>query len=166
MTYFLNLDSDKLCLYSGLQNSDMLQKSTCIWSLSINELVLIAEYTTDCGPYDDDYFLVFVAFRQGKLDRVECPFSAEGLQDAFGALSALLNADLQLQLCASVKWNSTVLWPAELKGVSYYDFRKSEPMTAWQSLKLSFFPRMEMALSDNVKNYLHDLVGTAGATFE
>src|SRR5262249_25546280 len=47
------------------------------WSLSIQTIVLIAEYTTNEGPWLDDYFLVFVTVEEGKLYFSTCSFYAD-----------------------------------------------------------------------------------------
>ena len=87
-----------------------------LWKLPIPALVLIGEYTTNEGPYKDNYFIEFVSVEDGEafFSRVSC--YAEGLEQAFSGLEKTLGQPLLLELYASTDWNSRVVWPPALSG--------------------------------------------------
>jgi hypothetical protein len=69
-----------------------------LWTIPIDSLVLIAEYTMNEGPYVEDYFLVFVTSETGKLYFSTCSFYSAGMEEAFAALQQRLDSPLSLGL--------------------------------------------------------------------
>ena len=76
------------------------------WSLPVDKITLLAEYTTNEGPYLDDYFLVFV-FRSADEWRFRvASFYAEGRDDVLASLAAGWGASVELGLQSSTQWRS------------------------------------------------------------
>src|SRR5438477_5813616 len=86
-------------------------KGTQSWTLPINSILLIAEYTTNEGPTIDDYFIVFVTAESNRLFFSSCSFYVDGRDDALSVLQARLGSPIQLGLQGSTEWRSRVAWP-------------------------------------------------------
>ena len=87
-----------------------------VWKFATPALVLIGEYTTNEGPYFDDYSVVFVTNENGKAFFAKVSFYAEGREQVFSVLEKTLGQPLLLELYASTDWNSRVVWPPALSG--------------------------------------------------
>ena len=94
------------------------------WELSVSDLVLIAEYTTNEGPWCDDYFLVFWTRENGQLFRSGCPLTGNS-SAAFAEIGIALGDEFHLGLLNSTEWKSRVVWPSELAGEDYFTFTKA-----------------------------------------
>lgn len=125
------------------------------WSVEVCDLILIAEYTTDEGPYADDYFLVFVSLRDGKLVSAECSLYAQGRDEAMHALGERLGDAIAWRLFGSTVWASNVLWPPSLAGAEYLTLSAVQPAGwgAWWR-RLLRGQEHERRLSDGVRAYL------------
>jgi len=88
-------------------------------------LVLIGEYTTNQGPYVDDYFVEFVTVESGKPFFWKVSFYAEGLEQSFVVLEKKLGEQLLLELYASTEWQSRVVWPPAESGKPFLRPAKS-----------------------------------------
>ena len=64
------------------------------WSLPISSTVLIAEYTTNEGPWCDDYFLVFVTIEKDTFYFHTASFYSAGRDETLAALKQLLGLDI------------------------------------------------------------------------
>ena len=84
------------------------------WSLPIGSIRLIAEYTTNEGPYVDDYFLVFVTAEDNKLYFSTCPGSSASIEEAIDRLQQRLRSPISLELQGFTEWRSRVAWPPEV----------------------------------------------------
>ena len=119
----LEICDSKLCCYHDKQENISSLEPELSWSVEIDDILLIAEYTTNEGPYCDDYFLVFVT----RSYIYQCTFYANGTDMVIQTLSEMFNAPLQLKLCNSTDWNSRVIWPVHLEGSEYFQFTKVKP---------------------------------------
>lgn len=125
------------------------------WQLRISNLVLIAEYTTDEGPYIDDYFLVFWTRENGELLKAECSFYAEGRDLALAEAGRVLGVQLDLGLASSTEWNSRVIWPEELRGKPYYEFTNVPRVGFWQEILSGFLgDALEYKMTTEVRGFL------------
>lgn len=93
------------------------------WRTPISSILLIAEYTTNEGPYVDDYFVEFWSLKDGYVLRARTSFYASGRDDAFARIAKELKANLTFGLTGSTEWASRIMWPPELEGHPYFDFR-------------------------------------------
>jgi hypothetical protein len=125
------------------------------WRTPLAALVLAAEYTTNEGPWIDDYFLDFWSNEGGKLLRHSTTFYVDGLDETMQALSQRLGAQFQLELCNSTQWTSRVIWPPELTDQPYFAFREVSAESWWARFtRLSFGPTLEYFLTDQVRIFL------------
>jgi hypothetical protein len=124
------------------------------WAAPTGDIVLIAEYTTSEGP-GADYYLIFVTVEAGTLYFSTTSFYSDGRDEVLNRLSELWKAPLQLGLCNSTEWKSRVIWPLELAGHDYFEFRELEPTTLFEKLsKVAFGPAHEYSPCVAVRDFL------------
>lgn len=125
------------------------------WSLPVNSVLLIAEYTTNEGPYADDYFLVFVTAEDSQLYFSTCSFSSAGIKEGLNSLQERIGSPIQLELQGSTEWRSRVAWPPEMRGTEYFTFRPVPAETLTEKVKKRLLgPSYEYAISSTVQEYL------------
>ena len=111
-------------IYLGISGSTVHCRSDSTdpgWSIRMNDIVLVAEYTTDDGPAVDDYFLVFVTREAGELFYSSVTMSAAGINAVIEALEKVLGGSMELKLSSSRRWASRVVWPPHLANVEYLE---------------------------------------------
>ncbi len=81
------------------------------WEVHVADIAVIGEYTTNDGPWLDDYFFVFVE-RDGTVR--EASFYADGRDRTLAALGDAVGERLLPGLSAASDWHSRVLWPPRL----------------------------------------------------
>lgn len=130
-----------------------------LWTLTIDSIVLIAEYTTNEGPHVDDYFLVFVTAEESKLFFSTCSFYVGGRDEALSVLQERLGSPIQLGLQGSTEWRSQVVWPARMAGSEYFTFAAIPPKTLFERVKKRLLgPTQEYAISKPVRDYLEEQI--------
>jgi hypothetical protein len=90
-----------------------------VWKFSADQMILAAEWTTDHGPWGDDYFYFFLAGRP--LWFFEAPMYAN--PKLLDILVNHLGISLTTDLVGSTDFNSTVMWPPELAGKPLFQYR-------------------------------------------
>lgn len=127
------------------------------WSFHMDSIVLVAEYTTNEGPYVDDYFLVFATVEDGKLYFSTCSFYSAGREEALSGLQKHLGSPIDLELQGSTEWRSRVAWPAKMVGKEYFSFTEVPTTTLTEKLKKRLLgPTQEYAISKAVRQYLEE----------
>ena len=122
-----------------------------VWHFAIADLLLVAEYTNDQGPWRDDYYFVFGVGRPAVYYEVEL---GSGL-NALAELSTELGVRLEPGLANSTDWQSRVLWPPALVGRALFDrHEQSRPAGAWNRLKDRVIPRHDAIFDEMVAEYL------------
>lgn len=125
------------------------------WSLPIPSIALIAEYTTNKGPQCDDYFLVFVTIEKDTFYFHAASFYAAGRDETLAALKKLLGSTFELELNGSTEWDSHVMWPQEIAGNKYFQFKPVRPETMLQTVKEKLLgPTREYSLIQPIQEYL------------
>ena len=82
------------------------------WAIPLDQVAVVAEYTTDEGPFLEDYFAAFVT-RDGEPYVV--PHGA--MTEAFmAAITSSLAFAMTYPLVWSTTWASSIIWPKELAG--------------------------------------------------
>ncbi|MEQ9288705.1 MAG: hypothetical protein RIG77_17420 [Cyclobacteriaceae bacterium] len=104
MTAQLNIRNEQL---------ELTENSRISWSIEFKSIQLIGEYTTEGGPFVDDYFFVFVN-SNGTLYEVSNDLI--NYPTFWTKLSSLLNSHLQPKLASSTLFNSRILYPEHLTG--------------------------------------------------
>jgi len=127
------------------------------WTLPIDSIVLIAEYTTNEGPHLDDYFLVFVTVEHCALYFATCSFYAEGRDDVLSTLREHLASPFQLELTGSTDWESRVVWPDKVAGKEYFSFRALPPKTLTEKIEKKLLGEsFEYSISHEIQEYLKE----------
>lgn len=101
------------------------------WQIPIAEVVTFGEYTTNNGPYIDDWFLVFVTTDFNWVEASNycdgCDAIRDELAEHWGVES------LRGELSFSTDFNSRALWPTEIAGEPLFDF-VGRPQSVWQKI--------------------------------
>src|SRR5262245_501310 len=112
-------DSGRIWLDNGVIHYEA--PSGELWSLSASELKVVGEYTTDNGPFVDDYYLVFIT--SAEEGWYELSMYANGITEFLVQLAELLDgADLTSQLANSAVFASRILWPLSSRGKQLFAF--------------------------------------------
>jgi hypothetical protein len=138
-------------LKDGLTYRD--ESGHILWNIKSESVALVAEYTTNEGPFGDDWFLVF-----GVGNKIPSFFTCsvysdgsekalEFLQSRFGVTPKLVN---------STEWKSVVLWPKAIAGAPLIEFSQREPHN-WRERLRTWYdgPIKDPHLSAVVRDYLH-----------
>jgi hypothetical protein len=128
------------------------------WSISVGDIVLIAEYTTDEGPQADDYFLVFITREQGEFYYSNVTMYAAGIDESLTELERMMGCSLDLTLHSSTKLSSRVVWPPKVAGSPYFRYEQVVPEGFWDRLRSRVQgKRIESHVADSVCAYLAGL---------
>jgi hypothetical protein len=128
------------------------------WSISVSDIVLIAEYTTGGGPNVDDYFLVFVTREQGEFYYSNVTMYAAGINESLTELERVMGCSFDLALSSSTNLSSRVVWPAKLAGSAYFRYDQVVPEGFWDRLRSKVQgKRIESHVADSVCEYLAGL---------
>jgi len=129
---------------------------TLRWKAAVTDIVMMAEFTTDEGPYLDDYFLVFVTIENSKKYFATASFYADGSDEIIRQLAEQWTVDIELRLFNSTDWKSRVIWPPALAGKEYFEFREIQPNSLLAKLrKVAFGPVYEYFPCDSVRLFLN-----------
>lgn len=121
----------------------------------LSNIVLMAEYTTNEGPWMDDYFLVFVAADGNTLNIATASFYSDGRDEILRNLTQRWVTAIELPLFNSTQWASRVVWPPELVGREYFESKEVEPKTLSDKLRrLAFGPVRDYFPSQSVRDFL------------
>jgi hypothetical protein len=143
----LTIDCDGICCVDA--------HGKPFWSCPFSAIVLIAEYTTNEGPWCDDYFLVFWTWEKGRLFRCQVSFYANGIDEMIAALSQHLTSEMKLGLANSTDWKSRVIWPPDLVDRPYFTFSEVIPKNWNERFQRRVWgPGQEYFASDEVCGYL------------
>lgn len=128
-----------------------------LWHINTKDIVLVAEYTTNEGPYGDDWFLVFAVGHKKPLF-FTCAVNSSGMETTLEFLRTRFA--IALKLSNSTDWNSIVLWPKQIEGTSLIEFSQREPRN-WRERLRTWYdgPIKESHLSTAVRDYLQSLSG-------
>jgi hypothetical protein len=120
------------------------------FAISLDEVAVIGEYTTDSGPFVDDWFVVFV-HRDG-VEWFEASMYAEELAEFLRDLAIALETGMETGLAASTDFASRVIWPPSIAGRPLFDFRTVTASSFLRRLKLAIIPEKTRWLSVDVVN--------------
>lgn len=123
------------------------------WELRFQDVKVIGEYTNQDGPTAEDHFLVLVDCHKRAF---EVPFSADGFNDFLGAICEKLKCELKPKLQSNTDFASRVLFPEELAGSPFFEFRDIPPKSILDKISGLFgIGKTEISLSDSVEKELH-----------
>jgi hypothetical protein len=115
------------------------------FSIPLSEIAVIGEFTTNNGPFIDDWFLVFV--RHGGGEWFEASIYAEGVESFWEQLSAALGSTMVGSLSASTEFASRIIWPIALAGRPLFRFSPVTDSGLLRRIKLSMLPEVSHSLS-------------------
>ena len=115
------------------------------FSLPLSRVALIGEFTTDNGPFVDDWFLVFDPQDDGVW--FEASMYAEGVDAFREQLSKALSSPICGTLFASTSFASRILWPLPLIGEPLFTFGPAPASGFLHRLKRFFLPEVSRTLS-------------------
>ena len=124
-----------------IQNNTIVREheGQILWTMAVDKLKLIGEYTTAAGPMVDDWFFVFAETVEFDKLRLATALEIEHTQ-FWGQLRACLDcgADCKMapHLFASTSWASRVMYPEKLAGQELFKLVKLESVTKnfWRRL--------------------------------
>ncbi len=126
-----------------------------IWAVSVKDIILMAEYTTDEGPIVDDYFLVFVAIQKGMPYFATASFYSNGQDEVIKYLAQQWASEIELGLAFSTEWQSRVVWPSSLAGQEYFECKEVRPKSILAWLRnLVLGPVHEYVPSKSIRAFL------------
>ena len=86
-------------------------------------------------------------------------FYAAGRDEALEALTKLLGSTFKLELTGSTEWDSRVMWPQEIAGNKYFQFKPVRPETKLQKVKEKLLePTLEYSIAKPIQEYLQSRV--------
>lgn len=127
-----------------------------LWSTPIASIVLSAEYTTNEGPWLEDWYLVIKFVEEAHLMEVRIHDSViGGFSVLLQALGPRMHTALDLGLVSSAEWNSRVMWPASLKDEKFFTLDPIAPMGMWEKLRYGCFgAQLSLSLTKPVQDRL------------
>jgi len=140
-------------LEDALKYSD--ESGHILWHINANNIVLVAEYTTNEGPFGDDWFLVFAAGDKRTLF-FTCSVYSDGVENLLEYLHVRFGVAPKLQ--EKNDWKSVVLWPKTIADAPLIEFSQREPHN-WRERLRTWYdgPIKETYLSAAIRDYLHNL---------
>lgn len=119
-----------------------------VWTVPLDRLRVIGEYTTDGGPWFDDYFIVFVA--ANPFETLVAPVEAEGA--LLAELSDHLGIALSHGLANRSDLASRVLWPPEIRDRPLFDVHQvPRSPSLWSRAKGVLSPRIALEPTAEVR---------------
>src|SRR6266850_3780672 len=95
-----------------------------LWHIKSESVVLVAEYTTNEGPFGDDWFFVFAVGNKNPLF-FTCSVYSDGAEKLLEYLQTRFG--LTPKLTKNTDWKSVVLWPKAIAGAPLIEFSQREP---------------------------------------
>jgi hypothetical protein len=115
------------------------------FSVPLSQIAVIGEFTTQDGPFVDDWFLVIVP--RGACDWLEASMYAEGVDQLIEGLSTALDCSIHGQLAASTDFNSRIMWPISLSGCPIFTFKPVTGTGIIRRVRLAMRPETSHSLS-------------------
>ena len=82
-------------------------------------------------------------------------FYAAGTDQALAALTKLLGSTFELELTGSTEWDSRVMWPREIAGDKYFQFKPVRPESVLQKVKDKLLgSTFEYSIAKPIQSYL------------
>ena len=131
------------------------ERGHLLWQLKPENIVLVAEYTTNEGPFGDDWFLVFAVANKIPYF-MTCSVYSDGRDAALEFLRTRFA--IEPKLTNSAEWKSVVLWPKAIEGATLIEFSQREPRN-WRERFRAWFDGFirQPHLSAAVHQYLQGL---------
>jgi hypothetical protein len=132
------------------------ERGHLLWRLKSENIALVAEYTTNEGPFGDDWFLVFAVANKIPYFMTCSVYYSNGRDEALDFLRTRFA--IEPKLTSSTECKSVVLWPKEIEGASLIEFSQREPRN-WRERFRTWFDGFikQPHLSATVDKYLQSV---------
>lgn len=101
------------------------------FSIPVTEIKVIGEFTTNNGPYLDDWFLTIIT----ATDWYEIPLDVIGTYQLLTDLGQKLGTAMSFQLTNSTEWKTRIMFPDNFKDKELYQIVSIAPMTILEKAK-------------------------------
>jgi hypothetical protein len=126
------------------------------WQIPINEIIAFGEYSTDNGPYIDDWFMVFVT---RDFNWMEASNYCAGSDDVRTSLAQRWSAEsLYGKLWGHTEFASRVIWPISLADHELFEFSERK-QSKWEKIKDFGFKTIDKDLTSEVRQHLQATQG-------
>ena len=129
------------------------------WYVELEEIAIIGEMTNDAGPFEPDFFMVFV---KRSFDVMLFPIDSctQGQAEIWPFLEAHDRDVSGGSLVGCTTFNSEVLWPRELHGKEMFDFGFQKHQTLWRMFwrQFGFYKKYfdkPLLLKEALRTYLN-----------
>ena len=121
------------------------------WQIPISEVVAFGEYTTDNGPWIDDWFMVFVT---RNFNWVEASNYCTGYDEVRDCLAKHWGVDnLSGSLALNTDFGSRAIWPSKIAGQPLFDFVE-RPQSILDKVKSFGFGLIDKDITSEVRHRL------------
>lgn len=118
------------------------------WKVSLDDVALLGEYTTQGGPMLEDHFFVLVSKRG---EEFEIPVAASGADELRQAICRTLNSETEPKLTFNTDFSSRIMAPLSLQDQPLYIFETEKKSLLHRLFSSS---RMKRCLSESAKSAL------------
>jgi hypothetical protein len=122
------------------------------WGVALTEVVAFGEYTTDNGPFIDDWFVVFVT---QNLEWLEASNYCRGCHEVREALRQIWAAESLHQdtLIGSTEFDSVAIWPESVRGHRLFQFTQRQQSILQRIRSFGLNP-VDKDIAPTIKNML------------
>jgi hypothetical protein len=114
--------------------------------ISIDEIKLIAEYTNDRGPFEDDWYLS-IYYKDSEY--FEFSMYTNEIMEMIKNLGNALNYSLIPSLSGSTDWKSSILYPQKYSDQPVWIRKKMNPKSILEKLRKAIgFSKYELEIQD------------------
>jgi hypothetical protein len=119
---------------------------------SLNDIKVIGEMTSQADPIAIDWYIVFV---DKNNEQYYVPAYANEMQNFLKQLGNRLEIEFIGTLYSSIDFASNVIYPKELAGKKFLEFKDDEPKNFWEKIGkfLGFGKPIVAELTKEIKEY-------------
>lgn len=121
------------------------------WQIPVSEIIAFGAYTTDNGPYIDDWFMVFVTQDFNWVEASNYCGGSAAVRDELARRWGV--ESLYGKLWGHTEFASRVIWPLALADQPLFEFVE-RPQTTWQKIKSFGIGLIDKDLTRQVKTQL------------
>ncbi len=121
------------------------------WQIPVSEIIAFGEYTTDNGPYIDDWFMVFVTQDFNWVEASNYCGGSAAVRDELARRWGV--ESLYGKLWGHTEFASRVIWPLALADQRLFQFVE-RPQTIGQKIKSFGIGLVDKDLTEQVKTQL------------
>jgi hypothetical protein len=127
------------------------------WQIFLSEIIAFGEYTTDNGPYIDDWFMVFVTRDFNWVEASNYCARREEVRDELAKHWSV--ESLYGDLAFSTDFSSRAIWPTEIAGKPLFDFVE-RPQSIVEKVKSFGIGLIDKDITSEVRQHLQTSAAT------